>query len=106
MNIYEVDKISEGIAILMLSIIGFSVKKLAKVEDWLSVLPANVSQGIFLYLTGLIICEKKATSTKIASELGYVSHDTLTRTLIRGKRVLGKLSILVPFTEDRVSDNR
>ena len=95
MNIGEVDKISEGIAILILAIIGFSVKKLAKVEDWLSSLPANVSQGIFLYLTGLIICEKKATSTKIASELGYVSHDTLTRTLIRGKRVLGKLPILL-----------
>lgn len=95
MNIGEVDKISEGIAILILSIIGFSVEKLAKAEDWMSSMPANVSQGIFLYLTGLIICEKKATSTKIASEIGYVSHDTLTRTLIRGRRILGLLSILL-----------
>ena len=95
MNIGEVDKISEGIAILILAIIGFSIKKVRKIENWLSAMPANVRQGIFLYLIGLIICEKKATSTKIANKVGYVSHDTLTRSLIRGKRILGLFPILL-----------
>lgn len=51
-------------------------------------------QALLLYMTGLIVCEKKATSKKIADRVGYLSHDTLTRALIRGKQGLGKLSIL------------
>ena len=95
MSLPPVEHISEGIAILILMIIGFSLEKLVDAEDWLNTIPSKIRQGIFLYLTGLIVCEKKATSTKIAREVGYLSHDTLTRTLIKGKRVLGLLPILL-----------
>ncbi len=95
MNLIEVDKISEGIAILILSIIGFSLKKFSQFENWMSSIPDNVSQGIFLYISGLIICEKKATNAKMAKKLGYVSHDTLTRTLIKAKRAVELLPRLL-----------
>ena len=95
MEFNEVDQISEGIAILILAIIGFSIEKLAKAEEWMSAIPTNICQAIFLYMVGAIACEKKATTTQIADKLGLVSHDTLTKVLKSGKRVLGQLPILL-----------
>lgn len=91
----EVDKISAGIAILILAVIGISAEKLSKTKDWLGAFDKNIRISVLLYVVGLIGCEKKATSVKISKKVGYLSHDTLTRSLLKGRRVIGKLTILL-----------
>jgi hypothetical protein len=92
---HEVDTICEGIAILILAIIGISLKKFLQVEVWLSCLPANVQQAVFLYVTGLIVCEKKATSVKIAEKVGFFKHDTFTKALKRCKPLVKTMPIVL-----------
>lgn len=95
MNINEVDIISEGIAILILAIIGISLEKFTQASAWLSSLPQNVVQAVFLYIAGLIVCEKKATSSKIAGKVGFFSHDAFTKALKRCKPIVGTMAILL-----------
>lgn len=91
----EVDTISEGIAILILSIIGFSIKKITQAGAWINSIPKNVVQAMFLYVAGIIVCEKKATNTKISSKLGFVSHDSLNKALKRCKPIVRTMGILL-----------
>lgn len=91
----EVNIISEGIAILILATIGISINKFAQANEWLSLLPENVTRAMFVYIAGMIICDKKATSKKIAEKAGFCSHDTLTKALIRCKPIVKTLSILL-----------
>lgn len=91
----EINIISEGIAILILATIGISINKFAQASRWLSLLPENVTRAIFVYITGIIVCEKKATSKKIAGKIGFCSHDTLTKALMRCKPIVNTMSILL-----------
>jgi hypothetical protein len=95
MNTDEVNIISEGIAILILAIIGISIEKFGQAEAWLYSMPQNVAQAVFLYTTGLVVCEKKATSTKIAAKLEFFSHDTPTKALKRCKPMAGTMAIVL-----------
>jgi hypothetical protein len=95
MKLHEVDKISEGIAILILAIIGISVEKFEQAKLWRSCIPENVVRAMFLYVAGIIICEKKATSTKIADKIGFLSHDTFNKTLKRCKPMVKTMPIML-----------
>ena len=95
MELLEVDQISEGIAILILAIIGISLEKLLQAEAWLSCLPRNVRRVVFLYIVGLIACEKKATNAKIAEKVGFFSHDTFNKTLRRCKPLVKTMTIVL-----------
>lgn len=94
-NMQEVDIICDGIAILILSVIGISIKKLDESQNWLNSFPRKSKRAVMLYIIGLLVCETKSTNTKIASKVGYVSHDTLRRSLEQGKRVIGKVPLLL-----------
>ena len=89
----EIDQISEGIAILILSLIGISLNKISQIEILLSTLPKNVKRSLLLYVAGLVVCERKSTTTKMAERLGHVSHDSLTRALHQGSKVLSRVPI-------------
>lgn len=91
----SVEQISEGIAILILMIIGTSLEKLVEVENWLESTPARVRRALFLYLVGIIVYPTKANPRSITKKVGYVSHDTLTRALLKGERVLRLLPLLL-----------
>jgi hypothetical protein len=91
----EVDTICEGIAILILATIGISLEKISQAEAWLSCLPENVRQAVFLYIVGLIACEKKATNTKIAGKVGFLSHDSFNKALKRCKPLVKTMTIVL-----------
>lgn len=91
----EVDQISEGIAILILAVVGFSLEKFAGIDAWLSSVPNRVTRAVFLYIVGLIVCERKATSARIAGKLGFSSHDTLNKALARCKPMIGTMAIVL-----------
>lgn len=93
-NYNEVDIISEGIAIIILTVIGFSLENLLKANETLAKLPKKVIAGVMLYLTGLIAVEKNASCKKMAEVLGIGSHDKLTRVLSEGYCIVSKIGIV------------
>ena len=85
----EVNIISEGIAILILSIADICFQALRKGPDTVEV----VERKFLLYVAGLIAVEKKATCAKMAVTLGKVSHDKLTRILEEGEIMVDKIAL-------------
>ena len=94
-NNSDLNIISDGIAILILTVIGFSLENILKASKELELLPLKLSKSLVLYVAGLIIVEKDATCPKMAEKLGSVSHDKLSRVLTEGGEVLvSKISII------------
>lgn len=85
----EINIISEGIAILILSIADLCLQALWKAPNTVKV----AEKKFLLYVAGLIAVEKKATCTKMAKTLGKVSHDKLTRILEEGEIMVNKISV-------------
>jgi hypothetical protein len=85
----EVNIISEGIAILILSIAEISFRTLLKGSYTAEV----AGKTFLLYVAGLIAVEKKATCSKMAEKLGKVSHDKLKRILEEGGITTGKIPL-------------
>jgi hypothetical protein len=77
----ELNIISEGIAIIILSVILFSFDKTFKTLETINELPKNFKKAMLMYMTGLIVLEKEASNKKMASILSTISHDSLTRML-------------------------
>lgn len=94
MNLDDINLISEGIAIIILSVIGFSLKTVLNASKELESIPANLATSFVLYLAGLIVIEKNANCSKMAEKLGSISHDKLTRTLGEGEVLVGKIGII------------
>ena len=93
-NNNDINIISEGIAIIILTIIEFSLRNSLKANVKLVTMPMKMGKSFMLYLTGLIIVEKNASCTKMAEKLGSVSHDKLSRILAEGEVLVGKIGAI------------
>ena len=89
----EINLISEGIAILILSIVDISLQTLLNASNRASSIP-SAGKGFLLYVAGLIAVEKDASCSKMADVMGKVSHDKLTRILDQGAMIVGKLGVV------------
>jgi len=87
MNDININIISEGIAILILSIAEISLQTLLQAPSKMD----TVEKTFLLYIAGLIGVEKKATCSKMAKKLGNISHDKLNRILKEGGTIASKI---------------
>lgn len=98
MRINEVDLISEGIAIIILSVVGRLYNTLIEASIRAEEIPKKFTKGILIYISGLIVLEKDATCKKIAKTMGVISHDKLTRTLAGNNVVARRIQLsLIQF---------
>ena len=86
--------ISEGIAIIILTIIGHSLETYLNAGELLETVPTKITRSFTLYLTGLILVKKDSSCAKMAAELGSVSHDKLNRIIAEGKVMINKISAI------------
>ena len=95
MNDININIISEGIAILILSIAGISLQTLLQAPCKVDI----AEKTFLLYVAGLIGVEKKATCAKMAKKLGTISHDKLNRILEEGGTTASKIVLAFNQTE-------
>lgn len=90
----EINIISEGIAILILTIIQEALIGLGTACDGAEFLKEKTKRTLLLYMVGLVGIEKQASCYKIHETIGKISHDKFTRALKGENILIGKLALI------------